>query len=44
MTGRTHADVTDACPDAYGYLLGTTALCSLLEMALSFVPPKKLKA
>ncbi|KAK0537040.1 hypothetical protein OC834_000954 [Tilletia horrida] len=32
-----------ACPDAYGYLLGTSAVCSLLEMALSFVPPRVLK-
>ncbi|KAK0548339.1 hypothetical protein OC846_004525 [Tilletia horrida] len=31
------------CPDAYGYLLGTSAVCSLLEMALSFAPPRVLK-
>lgn len=30
-------------PDAYGYVLGTSALCSLLMIALSFVPPKALK-
>ncbi|PWN53211.1 Xanthine/uracil permease [Violaceomyces palustris] len=31
------------CPDAYGYLLGTAAVCALLEMALSFVPVRTLK-
>lgn len=35
--------VRDACPKAYGYLLGTSALCSLLPMLMSFVPPKVLK-
>lgn len=28
------------CPDAYGAVLGTAAVCSLLEMAISFVPPR----
>ncbi|KAL2139684.1 hypothetical protein VTI28DRAFT_4854 [Corynascus sepedonium] len=28
------------CPDAYGALLGTAAVCSLLEILISFVPPK----
>ncbi|KAL8281041.1 hypothetical protein RQP46_006720 [Phenoliferia psychrophenolica] len=32
-----------SCPEAYGYLLGTSALCSLLEMGLAFVSPKVLK-
>lgn len=32
-----------ACPDAYGYLLGTCAVCALLEIALSFLPPRVLK-
>ncbi|KIS71635.1 putative purine permease [Mycosarcoma maydis] len=32
-----------ACPDAYGYLLGTAAVCALLEIALSFLPVKVLK-
>ncbi|KAJ9477104.1 Purine permease [Pseudozyma hubeiensis] len=32
-----------ACPDAYGYLLGTAAVCALLEIALSFLPPRILK-
>lgn len=31
-----------ACPDAYGYLLGTCAVCALLEIALSFLPPRVL--
>ncbi|KAI5450039.1 hypothetical protein NCC49_003801 [Naganishia albida] len=45
-TYRTLADGTKtkaACPAAFGYLLGTTALCSLTTMCLSFVPPKKLQ-
>lgn len=32
-----------ACPDAYGYLLGTCAVCALLEIALSFLPTRVLK-
>lgn len=28
------------CPDAYGAVLGTAAVCSLLEIVISFVPPK----
>jgi len=35
--------VRAACPEAYGYLLGTSALCSLLMMGLAFVPPRILK-
>ncbi|KAK4700913.1 hypothetical protein P7C70_g5330, partial [Phenoliferia sp. Uapishka_3] len=31
------------CPEAYGYLLGTSALCSLLEMGISFCSPKTLR-
>jgi len=31
------------CPEAYGHLLGTAALCSLLMMGLAFVPPRALK-
>ncbi|SCZ88404.1 BZ3500_MvSof-1268-A1-R1_Chr10-2g02947 [Microbotryum saponariae] len=31
------------CPQAYGYLLGTSCLTSLLEMGMAFVPPKVLK-
>jgi NCS2 family nucleobase:cation symporter-2 len=31
------------CPDGYGALLGTASLCALLEIGLSFMPPKVLK-
>jgi xanthine/uracil permease len=31
------------CPKAYGALLGTAACCSLLEVAISFLPPKVLQ-
>ncbi|KAJ7135080.1 xanthine/uracil permease [Mycena filopes] len=33
----------DACPDAYGKVLGTSLICSFLEMFLAFVPPRVLK-
>ncbi|KAG8986181.1 hypothetical protein FRB90_004174, partial [Tulasnella sp. 427] len=42
----TNADGTTSkgpCPDAYGYLLGTSMVCSFLNMGLSFVPPRILK-
>ncbi|QLL34523.1 hypothetical protein HG536_0G03850 [Torulaspora globosa] len=32
-----------ACPDGYGAILGTAACCALLEIALSFTPPKILQ-
>ena len=32
-----------ACPDAYGMLLGTSLICSFLEMGLSFVPVRVLR-
>jgi uric acid-xanthine permease len=32
-----------ACPQAYGALLGTAACCSLIEVALSFLPPRILQ-
>ncbi|SCW04384.1 LAFE_0H12332g1_1 [Lachancea fermentati] len=32
-----------ACPAGYGALLGTAACCALLEMAMSFTPPKVLQ-
>jgi uric acid-xanthine permease len=32
-----------ACPRAYGALIGTAACCSLIEIALSFLPPKILQ-
>jgi len=31
------------CPQAYGALLGTAAVCSLVEIAISFLPPKVLQ-
>jgi len=35
--------VRNACPDAYGKLLGTSLICSFLEMFLAFVPARTLK-
>ena len=32
-----------SCPKAYGALIGTAALCSLIEIAISFLPPKVIK-
>ncbi|KAJ7211617.1 xanthine/uracil permease [Mycena pura] len=31
------------CPDAYGKLLGTSLICSLLEIGMSFVPARALQ-
>lgn len=31
------------CPDGYGAMLGTSCLCALLEIFLSFMPPKYMK-
>ncbi|KAK6437502.1 hypothetical protein LTR95_006304 [Oleoguttula sp. CCFEE 5521] len=31
------------CPDGYGAILGTAACCALLEILMSFTPPKVLK-
>ncbi|EXJ89166.1 uric acid-xanthine permease [Capronia epimyces CBS 606.96] len=31
------------CPEAYGALIGTCALCALIEVAISFMPPKALQ-
>lgn len=31
------------CPDGYGAILGTSCVCGLLEVGLSFIPPKFLK-
>lgn len=28
------------CPDGYGAILGTAAVCSLIEILISFIPPK----
>ncbi|KAF9235565.1 permease family-domain-containing protein [Melanogaster broomeanus] len=35
--------IRGACPDAYGMLLGTSLICSLLEIGLSFIPPRTLQ-
>ncbi|KAL4076444.1 permease family-domain-containing protein [Scleroderma yunnanense] len=32
-----------ACPDAYGMVLGTALICSFLEIGLSFIPPRTLQ-
>lgn len=32
-----------ACPDAYGALIGTCAVCALVEIGLSFLPAKTLR-
>ncbi|KAH7887372.1 xanthine/uracil permease [Phlebopus sp. FC_14] len=31
------------CPDAYGMVLGTSLICSFLEIGLSFIPPRTLQ-
>lgn len=28
------------CPDGYGAIIGTAAVCALFEILLSFLPPK----
>lgn len=40
-TGR--CETGQPCPEAWGALLGTSALCSLTEIGLAFVDPRKLK-
>ncbi|KAJ7758329.1 permease family-domain-containing protein [Mycena metata] len=45
-SSTTAADGTvtrNACPEAYGKLLGTSLICSFLEMFMAFVPPRVLK-
>lgn len=32
-----------ACPDAYGYVLGTSLICAFFEIFMSLVPPKVLQ-
>ncbi|ESK95626.1 purine permease [Moniliophthora roreri MCA 2997] len=32
-----------SCPDAYGMILGTSLICSFLEIFMSFVPPRVLQ-
>ncbi|OJJ50727.1 hypothetical protein ASPZODRAFT_54641 [Penicilliopsis zonata CBS 506.65] len=31
------------CPDAYGALIGTSAVCALIEILISFMPPKTIQ-
>ncbi|KAH3676090.1 hypothetical protein WICMUC_002387 [Wickerhamomyces mucosus] len=31
------------CPDGYGAILGTSCVCGLLELFISFIPPKHLR-
>ncbi|KAG0641054.1 hypothetical protein HOY80DRAFT_999666 [Tuber brumale] len=31
------------CPDGYGAILGTASLCALLQISLSFMPPRRLR-
>lgn len=33
----------EACPDAFGMVLGTSIVCSFLEMLLSFAPARTLQ-
>ncbi|KLO04061.1 hypothetical protein SCHPADRAFT_841075, partial [Schizopora paradoxa] len=45
-SSTTAADGTvtrNACPDAYGYVLGTSLICSFLEIFMSFVPVRILQ-
>lgn len=35
--------INDPCPDGYGMILATGSLCALLEILLSFCPPKILQ-
>jgi Permease family len=44
--GTCPSDSTGAhlpCPEGYGAVLGTACVCALLEIGLSFMPPKALK-
>lgn len=42
-TCQTINGVAQPCPDAYGKILGTGAVCALLEVLLSFMPAKVLQ-
>ncbi|KAJ7510694.1 xanthine/uracil permease [Mycena galericulata] len=42
-TGADGTVTRNACPDAYGKLLGTSLICSFLEMFMAFVPASVLK-
>ncbi|KAJ3992202.1 permease family-domain-containing protein [Lentinula boryana] len=43
IVGSDGTVVRNACPDAYGKVLGTSLVCSFLEMFLAFIPPRVLK-
>ncbi|KAF9226928.1 xanthine/uracil permease [Gyrodon lividus] len=43
ITAADGAVTHGACPDAYGMVLGTSLICSLLEIGLSFIPPRTLQ-
>ncbi|KAJ4473879.1 xanthine/uracil permease [Lentinula aciculospora] len=43
IVGSDGTVVRNACPDAYGKVLGTSLICSFLEMFLAFIPPRVLK-
>ncbi|TFK46996.1 Xanthine/uracil permease [Heliocybe sulcata] len=42
-TGTDGTITRGACPDAYGYVLGTSLICAFLEIFMSFVPPRVLQ-
>jgi xanthine/uracil permease len=35
--------VRGPCPDAFGYVLGTSSICAFLEIGMSFIPVRILK-
>lgn len=39
-TCKTIDGVPQSCPEAYGHVLATSCVCALVEILLSFVPPK----
>ncbi|GLB34295.1 putative xanthine uracil permease [Lyophyllum shimeji] len=43
VTSETGVVTRGPCPDAYGKVLGTSLICSFLEMFMSFLPPRVLK-
>ncbi|KAJ7469021.1 xanthine/uracil permease [Mycena latifolia] len=43
ITSADGAIVREACPDAYGKLIGTSLICAFIEIGMSFVPMRILK-
>ncbi|KIJ13316.1 hypothetical protein PAXINDRAFT_170595 [Paxillus involutus ATCC 200175] len=43
VTGADGTVTRGPCPDAYGMVLGTSLICSLLEIGLSFIPSRTLQ-